>query len=266
MEHGAVIQRLAEHQRSARRTALIRASTGIVQLVTWSLMAGTGLVLALGPWEDIEDLEVRSRTVFLGMSQDGWGGVHMGIAYVAVAATLVHITLAWRPFRGYLNILMSRPGAQKARGAPRPPASPARPSAAPAAPTAGAARGTPPAGRAARRGVGASAGESGAGAPTGAPAPLREAEANDEQGTRGLPAAAGAPGPQRGTTAAATAAQRVCPACAAPAGAGMRFCGRCGSPLAAPRADQAPPAKAADADRTLVTGPGDADQTIVDGR
>lgn len=67
MEHGATIQRMVEHQRSARRPALTRAAVGIALLATWALMTATGLILAVGPWEDIPDLEERSRTLFLGM-------------------------------------------------------------------------------------------------------------------------------------------------------------------------------------------------------
>ena len=132
MEHGATIQRMVEHQRSARRTALIRATVGIALLTTWLLMTVTGLVLAVGPWEDIADLAERERTLVLGLDQGSWGGFHMGISYVAVTVALVHVALGWRAFRGYLRNLSSRPAVPPARGParPRPPAaSPARPEA-----------------------------------------------------------------------------------------------------------------------------------------
>lgn len=125
MEHGATVQRLAEHSRSVRRTALIRATVGVSMLASWGLMTATGLVLAVGPWEDIEDLELRSRTIFLGMDQASWGGVHMGIAYVAVTATIVHISMVWRALGGYLRHLTSQPAAQNLRGGRRLPARPA---------------------------------------------------------------------------------------------------------------------------------------------
>ena len=137
MEHGATIQRIMEHQRAVRRTALIRASVGTAVLVTWALMATTGIILAVGPWDDVEDLVARSRAAFLGMNQAAWGGIHMGIAYVAVVATLVHIGLGWRAFRGYFQHLTSRraaPAAPPRRSAPAGP--PAPPRVDPAAPEA----------------------------------------------------------------------------------------------------------------------------------
>ena len=97
-------------------------------------MATTGIFLAVGPWDEVEDLVARSRAVLLGMDKDTWGGIHMGIAYVAVVATLVHTGLGWRAFRGYFHHLTSRravPTVPPRRSVParRPPASRADPAA-----------------------------------------------------------------------------------------------------------------------------------------
>jgi hypothetical protein len=108
MEHGSTIRMLTERQHTVRRSAQVRVGVVIVLTLSWLLMASTGIIMAVGPWGDVEDLQARSSALLLGMNQEQWGEIHEMVGFTTVALSLAHVLVEWRMFRGYLRQVMRR--------------------------------------------------------------------------------------------------------------------------------------------------------------
>lgn len=110
MEHGAAIERMIEHGRSIRRKAFIRVLIVVGLVTTWVVAAATGIFLMAGPWGDIESENLQLfEAVVLGMTRRQWGALHLGFAVLAIAVSITHFVMEWRPFRGSLRQVVSPP-------------------------------------------------------------------------------------------------------------------------------------------------------------
>jgi hypothetical protein len=128
MEHPAAIERMIEHSRSIKRKALQRVMVVVSLVTTWVIAGTTGVFLMAGPWGDIEAGNAQLFEVMvLGLSRRQWGVVHLVLSIVAVAVSLIHYRMEWRPFQGSLRQVTSRrqvptlPGHAPPPPAPRPP-------------------------------------------------------------------------------------------------------------------------------------------------
>ena len=140
MEHGTAIERMIEHSRSIRRRAFVRVLIVAGLITMWIVAAATGIFLMTGPWGDIEPGNVQFfEAIVLGMNRRQWGALHLGITVLAIAVSITHFAMEWRPFRGSLRQVVSRPKVSMLHGtmpptpaarkhpAPRRPLPPERP-------------------------------------------------------------------------------------------------------------------------------------------
>jgi hypothetical protein len=89
--------------RHRRATPYARAVVAIGLLSTWGLTAATGLLLWLAPTGP----RSGRRELLLGLTKQSWGDVHFSLSLLAVAVTIVHLTIDWRAFRACVRHLTS---------------------------------------------------------------------------------------------------------------------------------------------------------------
>jgi len=90
-------------RRPIRVRIYARAVVAITLIITWGLMAVTGLLLWLAPSGPRSGREL----LLLGLTKQEWGDVHFWIAVATVVVTLVHIIIDWKALRGVIRYLTS---------------------------------------------------------------------------------------------------------------------------------------------------------------
>ena len=80
-----------------------RAVVAIMLIITWRLMALTGLLLWLAP----SGPRSGRQLLLLGLTKEGWGDIHFWIAVATLVVTLAHIIIDWKALRGVIRYLTS---------------------------------------------------------------------------------------------------------------------------------------------------------------
>ncbi|GEM_PF-1259572 len=80
-----------------------RAVVAIVLLVTWFLVAVSGVILWLAP----EGPRSGRVPLLFDMTKSSWKEVHLWIAAVTLVITLVHIIVDWKTLRAVLTYMVS---------------------------------------------------------------------------------------------------------------------------------------------------------------
>jgi len=90
-------------QRPINLKTYSRAVIAIVMMVTWSLVTVSGFLLWMAP----SGPRSGHRLLFLGLTKQGWGDLHLWFSLAALGVTLLHVFIDWRGLCGCLHYLAS---------------------------------------------------------------------------------------------------------------------------------------------------------------
>lgn len=81
-----------------------RAVVAIILIISWSLLASTGLLLWLAPSGVRAAGQIQ---LLLGLTKHEWGDIHFWIAVATIVVTVVHVIIDWKALLGVIRYLIS---------------------------------------------------------------------------------------------------------------------------------------------------------------
>jgi hypothetical protein len=92
-----------KERRPIKLKVYARAVVAVLLIVTWILVALTGLLLWLAP----EGPRSGQIALLLGLTKGEWGDIHFWIAVATFIVTVLHIIIDWKALRGVIRYLTS---------------------------------------------------------------------------------------------------------------------------------------------------------------
>ena len=107
---GVPSERLAHVTGRPRRRGArlsVRAGIGMTLILVWTVVTLTGVLLYVAP----TGRRAGQNELLLGVAKTTWGDIHWWVSLVAVAVTVVHVTVDWKTFRACVRHVVHASGA-----------------------------------------------------------------------------------------------------------------------------------------------------------
>lgn len=89
--------------RPLKLKSYLRSWVAIGLLVTWFIVAVTGVLLWLAP----DGRQSGQIELFMGLTKHEWGDIHWWVAVATVSITTIHLIIDWKALKGAMRYLVS---------------------------------------------------------------------------------------------------------------------------------------------------------------